>query len=83
MFYLFMLFLIGGENSPIESYRVYNAQSFKTLEECSSFYEQDKESFDLAARVGAEGRAWQIVCGDQEFKDDLKNREIQPQGKMI
>jgi hypothetical protein len=78
-----MLFLIGGENSPIESYRVYTPQSFETLEKCIAFYEQDKQAFNIAAQIGAEGRKWQIVCGDQEFKDNLKNREIQPQGKMI
>lgn len=83
MFYLFMIFLIGGEDSPIESYRVYNAQSFETIEECAAFYEQDRQAFDIAAQIGAKGRGWQIVCGDQDFKDDLKSREIQPQGKMI
>lgn len=73
MHYLFMLFLIGGEDSPIDAYRVYERLTFESLEECVEFYNENKEDFDTAANFSSGGRHWRLGCGDEEFKLNLEN----------
>lgn len=84
MFYLIMLFMTGGDDSPITAFRYYENETFQTMEECISFYEADKDKFNQAAGIFSKGRHWKIVCGDQGILDQLEELKIEPQqGTMI
>ena len=73
MHYLFMLFLIGGEGTPIESYRMYEQESFQTMEQCVEFYQENSASFRSQAESASNGRFWKLACADEQFKQNLES----------
>ena len=83
MYYLFMLFLIGGEGSPISAYSYYEQHTFNSMEECIVFYEENEELFKSQAESASRGRFWQLACSDEAFKNNLEEMEIQTKGNMI